>query len=51
LFDLINNNEESVKVAKQTRAFANFPPDAKLIPTNPIMLDIVADLLPSATPS
>jgi hypothetical protein len=51
LFDLINNNEENVKIAKQTRAFANFPPDAKLIPTNPIMLDIVTPSLPSATRS
>lgn len=41
MFDIIYNNSENIKKSKNLRPFANFPPDAKLIPTKPIMLDVV----------
>ena len=41
LFDILHYNDENFKKTKTLRNFANFPPDAKLIPTDPIMLNVV----------
>jgi hypothetical protein len=38
----VENNKSIVKQEKGTlRPFVSFPPDPKIIPTNPILLDIV----------
>ena len=41
--DIVKRNKSVIKPEKGTlRPFSNFPPDPKLVPTNPILLDIVS---------
>lgn len=41
--EIVENDKSLVKQEKGTlRPFVNFPPDPKIIPTNPILLDIVS---------
>jgi len=42
LVDIVKNGEAKIKTQhNEVRPFVSFPPDPKLMPPNPILLDIV----------
>ena len=50
LFEVINNNDADLKINDQNYLkhplfMINFPPDAKLLPPKPIMLDVCSTFL------